>query len=111
MSGITLVFVPPWMTVGANVVWVQAWNWRAMPSGSSSQQRRRARRVEQQRSASSSAVAHALDEPAPHVVDLRLGLVLVEAAHDLGRLHQRVVGAVAAATRGPGVPVTRSVHQ
>ena len=32
MSGMTLVFVPPWTTVGAKVVWVQAWNWRAMPT-------------------------------------------------------------------------------
>ena len=37
--------------------------------------------------------ADVLDEAAPRVVDLRLGLVLGEAAHDLGRLHQRVVGA------------------
>ncbi len=36
MSGITLILVPPWATVGANVVWVQAWNWAAMPVGSRS---------------------------------------------------------------------------
>ena len=24
-SGITLVFMPPWTTLGENVVWVQAW--------------------------------------------------------------------------------------
>ena len=35
-SGITLIFVPPWAMVGAKVVWVQAWNWRAMPIGSAS---------------------------------------------------------------------------
>ena len=34
-SGMTLVFVPPWTTVGANVVCVHAWDWRAIPSGSS----------------------------------------------------------------------------
>ena len=34
MSGITLILVPPVTMVGAMVVWVQAWNWRAMPSGS-----------------------------------------------------------------------------
>ena len=34
-----------------------------------------------------------VDEATPRVVQLRLGLVLGEAAHDLGRLHQRVVGA------------------
>ena len=32
-----MIFVPPWAMVGANVVWVQAWNWRAMPTGSASQ--------------------------------------------------------------------------
>ena len=36
-SGITFVFVPPWMTVGANVVCVHACAWRARPIGSSSQ--------------------------------------------------------------------------
>ena len=36
-SGITLIFVPAWAIVGANVVWVQAWNWRAMPTGNTSQ--------------------------------------------------------------------------
>ena len=36
---------------------------------------------------------HAFDEPAPHVVDHRLGPVLGDAAHDLGRVDERVVGA------------------
>ena len=36
MSGMTLVFVPPWITVGAKVVCVHAWNCRAMPIGSAS---------------------------------------------------------------------------
>ena len=50
-------------------------------------------------------VAHRRDEAPPHVVDVRLGLVLDEPAHDLGRGHQRVVGAVglrAVARRCPG---------
>jgi len=36
---------------------------------------------------------HALDEPTPRVVDLRLRPVLGEPAHDLGGLHECVVGA------------------
>ena len=35
-SGITLILVPPWAMVGANVVCVQAWNCRAIPTGSAS---------------------------------------------------------------------------
>ncbi len=34
-SGITFVLVPPWATVGANVVCVHACQWRATPTGSS----------------------------------------------------------------------------
>ena len=31
-----MIFVPPWAMVGAKVVWVQAWNWRPIPTGSAS---------------------------------------------------------------------------
>ena len=34
-SGIVLVFWPPWATLGENVVWVSAWQVRAMPGGRS----------------------------------------------------------------------------
>ena len=34
-SGMTLTLVPACMTVGAIVVWVQAWAWRARPSAGS----------------------------------------------------------------------------
>src|SRR6266511_1181461 len=34
LSGMTLVLVPPWITVGANVVWVHEYTTRDKPSGS-----------------------------------------------------------------------------
>ena len=34
MSGIVLIFEPPCTMFGENVVWVHAWNCRAMPIGS-----------------------------------------------------------------------------
>jgi hypothetical protein len=42
VSGMTFVFDPPRTTVGAMVVWVQAWNWRAMPTGRASSAPRKA---------------------------------------------------------------------
>ncbi len=50
-------------------------------------------------------VAHRRDEAAPHLVDLRLGLVLRQPAYDLGRGHQRVVGPV-----GLRAVARRAVH-
>ena len=38
-SGITFTLVPACMTVGAMVVWVQAWAWRARPSAGNSSQK------------------------------------------------------------------------
>ena len=54
--------------------------------------------------------ADALDEASPRVVDVGGRLVLGQPAHDLGRLHQGVVGPKG--LRGvPGVPRTVMVHQ
>ena len=58
MSGITFVFVPPWMIVGANVVCVHACAWRASPIGSSSQKSCRC-------SSSSSAAFHSGPKSTP----------------------------------------------
>ena len=104
-SGMTFVFVPPWMIVGANVVCVHACAWRASPIGSSSQKSCERVLVEQAR-VPLRAEVDALDEAPPRVVDLRRRPVLGEPAHDLGRGHERVVGAerlrrVARACRAP----------
>ena len=45
-----------------------------------------------------------LDEAGPRLVHLGLGPVLVDAADDLGRLHQRVVGAQRLGTVARGAP-------
>ena len=91
-SGITFVFVPPWMTVGANVVCVHACAWRASPIGSSSQ---KSASVDSLSSCSFHSLPEvdAFDETAPRVVDLRRRPVLGEPLHDLGRGDERVVGA------------------
>ena len=105
----TLVFVPPWATVGAMVVWVQAWNWRAMPGG-------RSARASTRRSGSSSGAVTSSGSAMPAEERRQVswmwvsGLVVGQPLHDPRRGDQGVVGVVG--QRGvPGVPVTRSVHQ
>ena len=90
-SGITLIFVPARMMVGAMVVWVQAWAWRASPTrGSSSQNCVDPVGVEQG-PGQIRREADPGDEPGPGLVQLGGGTVLVDAADHLGRLDQRVV--------------------
>ncbi len=74
VSGMTLIFVPPWTIVGANVVCVHAWNWRAIAERELVARVRRGDRDRADRPTISSGQADALDEPPPDVVDLRLGL-------------------------------------
>ena len=92
-SGMTLTLVPACIMVGAMVVWVQAWAWRARPSsGQRLAEGADAVGVEQ-RAGELGGEPDALDEAPPRVVDVGGGLVLGQAADDLGRLHQGVVGA------------------
>jgi len=90
-SGITFVLVPPWMIVGANVVWVHACAWRATNRQFLAEVVQRAL-VEQPRIPLGSEV-DTLDELSPRVVDHRRRSIFGEAAHDLGRGHERVIGA------------------
>ncbi len=101
-SGITLILVPARMTVGAIVVWVQAWAWRARPTRGSSSQKSSIRSGSSRGSASSGG------KPIPSMKRVHAscswacGPVLVDAADHLGRLDQGVVGpeGLAAVARG-----------
>ena len=91
-SGMTLSLVPARMRVGAMVVWVQAWAWRARPtSGRSSQNW-------SMRSGSSRGSASSGGKPMPSMNRIHAswswasGPVLVDATDHLGCLDQGVVG-------------------
>ena len=90
-SGMTLVFVPPCATVGANVVCVHACQCRAIPSGQFGESAVEPGGIEE-RGRHFGVEVHPLHELTPRLVDLRLGPVLGDASHDLGRGHERVVG-------------------
>ena len=80
------------MIVGANVVCVQACAWRASPIGSVLAELAEVLLVEQRRVPLGPEV-DTLDEAPPRLVDVRGRPELGEPAHDLGRGHERVVGA------------------
>ena len=90
-SGITLVLVPPCATVGANVVCVHV----PMTGEAEGQLSQRVGEVlgVEQRVGDVGVEVHAFDEQPPRLVDLRLRLVLGDAAHHLGGGDQGVVGA------------------
>ena len=80
------------MIVGAKVVCVHACAWRASPIGKRLAELGEVLRVEERRVPLGPEV-DTFDEAAPRVVNERGRLELGEAAHDLGRGHERVVGA------------------
>ncbi len=103
-SGITLILVPPWAIVGANVVWVQAWNWRAIPTGSVV-----AARPSKASGSSSGAdqlvgVVHALEELPPDVVDLGARVRTSAGAARPPPPSRARCRSCRAATRGPACP-------
>ena len=109
-SGITLVFVPPCTTVGANVVCVHACAWRASPSGSSASAPSKS---SGSRSAAviSGVEVHALDELAPRLVDLRRRAGTRRCGARPRPRSRARCRCGTAATRGPGVPRTRIFDQ
>ena len=91
-SGIVFVFWPPCTTFGDTVVCEQAWAMRASPGSSEAI-------ASSMRAGSVSARTHVvgqvhrLDPGPPEVVELWLPAVGRQAAHDLGRGDEGVVGA------------------
>ena len=104
MSGMTFVFDDPAVptTFGENVVCVQAWRCAGAPAFGSAGERRRRCRLGSSSAASGRRRVRATSTcAAPQLVEARRRAVLGEALHDRGRLHQRVVDAGTASSRGP----------
>ena len=106
LSGMTLVFVPPCATVGANVVCVHACQCRAMPIGSSASAPAEVVRVEQRGGELGIECMPSTNWRHDSWICV-CGLVLGDAAHDLGRGDERVVGAerLRAVARRAAAPV------
>ena len=109
-SGITLVLVPPWMTVGANVVCVHACAWRASPIGSSSQKSASVSSVEQVRVPLRPEV-DALDEAAPRVVDHASAAGTRRGALTISAAVTNALSVRNGCDAWPGVPRTVMRHQ
>ena len=108
-SGITLVLVPPWMIVGANVVCVHACAWRASPIGSVSQNSVR-------RSSSSSAAFHSGPKSTPSMNRRQVSWMWVGGWNVASRRTTSAAVTSALSVRNgcdawPGVPRTEMRHQ
>ena len=93
-SGMTLVLMPPWARLGENVVWVQDQKLAAAPREAIPAMASAARAGVDQRLAHRGGQVEGGRPAAPQLGDLGPGAVLGQAADDLGRHDQRVVGPV-----------------
>ena len=109
LSGMTLVLVPPVMTVGANVVWVHACACRARPIGSSWQNSVR-------RLSSSSAALNSAPKSTPSMKRRHVSWMCVGGSYSASRRTTSAAVTSALSVRNgcdacPGVPGTVMRHQ
>ena len=108
-SGITFVFVPPLMIVGANVVCVHACAWRAKPIGSSSQK-------SCSLSSSSRFAFHSGPKSTPSMNRRHVSWIIVGGRYSASRRTTSAAVTSALSVRNgcdawPGVPCTVMRHQ
>ena len=105
-----MVLVPPCTTVGAMVVWVQAWAWRARPIiGSASH-------ISQKPSAVTNGVAISSGKSRPATNRFHVSWMRVSGRYSaIRRTTSAALISALSVRRGceawPGVPRTRSLHQ